>query len=226
MASLEQLIDAFEDAWERGAPPDIDAHLPAGTDRLPALVELVHIDLERRLKAGEDARVESYVQRFPDLEESSILIELAAAEFQLRRPRDPTVAIEEYSRRFPQLNGAIAGFTIPAPPAGTPPSTLPHPSATEGVRAGPVVTESSYRALRPHAKGGLGEIVVARDGVLNREVALKFLRRRLDREGLGRFLREAEITGRLEHPGVVPVYGLGRDAAGNPVYAMRFIRGQ
>src|SRR5262249_49933161 len=53
-----------------------------------------------------------------------------------------------------------------------------------------------------------------------------FLRGRRDPEALGRFLREAEITGRLEHPGVVPVYGLGHDAAGNPVYAMRFIRGQ
>src|SRR5262249_33919344 len=37
---------------------------------------------------------------------------------------------------------------------------------------------------------------------------------------------EAEITGRLEHPGVVPVYGLGCDAQGRPFYAMRFVRGQ
>ena len=41
----------------------------------------------------------------------------------------------------------------------------------------------------------------------------------------GRFLREAEITGRLEHPGIVPVYGLGAYADGRPFYAMRFIRG-
>ena len=41
-----------------------------------------------------------------------------------------------------------------------------------------------------------------------------------------RFLREGEITGGLEHPGVVPVYGLTRDADGQPCYAMRFIRGQ
>src|SRR5438094_8966357 len=83
-------------------------------------------------------------------------------------------------------------------------------------RSGPVVTNSHYVQLRPHARGGLGEIVVARDGVLNRDVALKFLRARRDPEGRGRFLREAEITGRLEHPGVVPVYGFGEDAAGSP----------
>ena len=41
----------------------------------------------------------------------------------------------------------------------------------------------------------------------------------------GRFLREAQITARLEHPGIVPIYGLGRDEAGNPCYAMRFVEG-
>ena len=39
-------------------------------------------------------------------------------------------------------------------------------------------------------------------------------------------MREAEITGRLEHPGIVPVYGLGRDSDGRPYYAMRFIEGK
>ena len=42
----------------------------------------------------------------------------------------------------------------------------------------------------------------------------------------GRFLREAEVNGRLEHPSIVPVYGLGRHADGRPYYAMRFIRGE
>src|SRR5262249_23664929 len=41
-----------------------------------------------------------------------------------------------------------------------------------------------------------------------------------------RFLREAEITGHLEHPGVVPIYGLGAYADGRPYYAMRFIHGE
>jgi len=46
----------------------------------------------------------------------------------------------------------------------------------------------------------------------------------VDRAGLrARFLLEAEITGNLEHPGIVPVYSLGRNASGRPFYAMRFI---
>src|SRR5207237_7875053 len=41
-----------------------------------------------------------------------------------------------------------------------------------------------------------------------------------------RFLAEAEITGQLEHPGIVPIYALEHDAAGRPIYAMRFIQGR
>jgi len=84
-----------------------------------------------------------------------------------------------------------------------------------------------FRVLRPHARGGLGAVFVALDSELNREVALKQI---LDRHAddpisRQRFLREAEVTGGLEHPGIVPVYGLGHYADGRPYYAMRFIRG-
>jgi serine/threonine-protein kinase len=84
-----------------------------------------------------------------------------------------------------------------------------------------------FRVLRPHAKGGLGEVFVALDAELNREVALKEIQDRHadDADSRGRFVLEAEITGGLEHPGIVPVYGLGTYANGRPYYAMRFIRG-
>ncbi len=84
-----------------------------------------------------------------------------------------------------------------------------------------------FRVLRPHAQGGLGAVFVAFDTELNREVALKQI---LDRHAdnptsQSRFLLEAEITGGLEHPGIVPVYGKGAYENGRPYYAMRFIRG-
>jgi serine/threonine protein kinase len=84
-----------------------------------------------------------------------------------------------------------------------------------------------YRILRPHARGGLGEVFVARDEELGREVALKEIQpEHADRpESRGRFVREAEVTGGLEHPGIVAVYGLGSYADGRPFYAMRFIQG-
>ncbi len=84
-----------------------------------------------------------------------------------------------------------------------------------------------FRILRPHAKGGLGLVYVAHDEELNRDVALKEIQdRHADHpESRSRFMLEAEITGGLEHPGIVPVYGLGQYADGRPFYAMRFIRG-
>ncbi len=84
-----------------------------------------------------------------------------------------------------------------------------------------------FRILRPHARGGLGAVFVALDSELDREVALKQLleNRADDPTSRVRFLIEAQITGGLEHPGIVPVYGLGSYGDGRPYYAMRFIRG-
>jgi serine/threonine protein kinase len=65
------------------------------------------------------------------------------------------------------------------------------------------------------------------DQELHREVALKEIQeeRAHDTVSRNRFLLEAEITGGLEHPGIVPVYGLGQYSDGRPFYAMRFIKG-
>jgi serine/threonine-protein kinase len=84
-----------------------------------------------------------------------------------------------------------------------------------------------YRLLRPHARGGLGEVFVALDTELHRPVALKQMQPRYadDAPKRKRFVLEAEVTGGLEHPGIVPVYGLGCYADGQPFYAMRFIQG-
>ncbi len=85
-----------------------------------------------------------------------------------------------------------------------------------------------FRVLRPHARGGLGAVFVALDSELNREVALKQIlaNHADDPVSRQRFLIEAEITGGLEHPGIVPVYGLGAYSDGRPYYAMRFIKGE
>jgi tetratricopeptide (TPR) repeat protein/tRNA A-37 threonylcarbamoyl transferase component Bud32 len=87
---------------------------------------------------------------------------------------------------------------------------------------------SRYAVLRLHARGGLGEVFVAQDRELNREVALKRIQERhADHpDSRRRFLAEAEITAGLEHPGVVPVYGLVQDDQGRPCYAMRFVQGE
>jgi WD40 repeat protein/tRNA A-37 threonylcarbamoyl transferase component Bud32 len=86
-----------------------------------------------------------------------------------------------------------------------------------------------YTLRRLHATGGIGRVWLAYDSDLGREVALKELRpERSQNQGFSnRFLHEAQITGQLEHPGIVPVYELTRRSdVRQPFYTMRFIKGR
>ena len=89
-----------------------------------------------------------------------------------------------------------------------------------------LATASLYSTCMP--KGGLGVIFQARDEEIDRVVALKQIKPQWadDVESRVRFTLEAKITGRLEHPGIVPIYALGADQTGRPYYAMRLIRGE
>ena len=110
---------------------------------------------------------------------------------------------------------------------GTRPSSIAFKDSDMFVLGETVTDGQRFRVLRPHAKGGLGAVFVALDAELNREVALKKIldHHADDPTSRARFVMEAEITGRLEHPGIVPVYGLGTYGGGKPYYAMRFVRG-
>ncbi len=107
-------------------------------------------------------------------------------------------------------------------------ATNPIPVSSPSLSPERVGGSKRFELVRPHAGGGLGIVSVARDRELNREVALKEIRPRHadDFNSRARFLLEAEVTGGLEHPGIVPVYSLGSYEDGRPYYAMRFIRGE
>ena len=124
-----------------------------------------------------------------------------------RRPR-----AESQGRRAGKLRGKDqTGFGRP---------DAPH---AEAASAGEVDSGSS----RTHDRGGQGEVWIAEDTELHRKVALKQLRAHCadDPISQARFVHEAEVTGRLEHRGIVPVYSLGRFENGRPFYAMRFVAG-
>lgn len=98
-------IFAFEDAWQSGQQPDIADYLPEDRDqRAIAVNELAHIDLEYRLKARIPARVEHYLQPFPELRDPDRLVPLLAAEFTWRRRCGDIVTAEEITQRFPELD--------------------------------------------------------------------------------------------------------------------------
>jgi len=127
-----------------------------------------------------------------------------------------------------RLRKLVATELGPPPSDAGPDATVAYVGRPAGEGTGPSPTAMSrFQIVRLHARGGLGEVYVAIDRELNRSVALKELpaRRAHDPESQSRFLIEAELTGRLEHPGVVPVYSLGRYPDGRPYYAMRLIEG-
>jgi serine/threonine-protein kinase len=168
------------------------------------------------LDAGERALLEGLVQKNlqrhggNSSESLASLSSIDAVREEISRIGDPALAASlPASPRAPKAENEPFS-TVASPSVGT--------LTSEGAR---------FRILRPHATGGLGQVFVACDTELNREVALKEIRERYadEQRHRARFEYEAEITGGLEHPGVVPVYGLGRHADGRPYYAMRFIRG-
>jgi WD40 repeat protein/tRNA A-37 threonylcarbamoyl transferase component Bud32 len=126
----------------------------------------------------------------------------------------------------PDLSASLA--YVHSTPELDPDATRPYSPGPETPGQGPQTPGQRYKILRFHARGGLGEVFVASDEELHREVALKQIQvaHADDPDSRSRFVVEAEITGGLEHPGIVPVYGLGHYTNGRPYYAMRFIKGE
>ncbi len=195
------LFAAFA-AWTRDKDRPLADHL----------VELGHLDASRR--AAVEAIASLHVQALGgDIEKSLtvLAVEPATREF-LVRSGGPEV--ETTLGHLPSAQGS----THRDDTGGRTGSYAVGSATSDGQR---------FRIVRPHARGGLGAVFVAIDNELHREVALKQILEKHADDAVSRqrFVAEAEITGGLEHPGVVPVYGLGADAAGRPYYAMRFIKG-
>src|SRR5262249_27196013 len=166
--------------------------------------------------------------------------ELLALELEYRLGNGDTPTPGEYSARFPAhtelvrevLSSVLARTSCST--GGDGPADTGAGASRAGVpgdgdaRPGRIAgRRGRFTSLRQHAQGGLGIVFLAFDETLRRQVALKEIRP--DRRGnvhlRQRFLTEAEITGQLEHPGIVPVYALEEDDEGQPYYAMRFLQG-
>ena len=192
---VDEICDRFESAWKKGLRPRIEEYL--GVDREPA--------------------------------RSVLLRELLAAELDWRERLGEKPSREEYMSRLGAhaslVEDAFEDRAARAEPPGTRLEVGDAPASSASVAG----TSSSRRfhILGLHAEGGLGVVYRARDEELHREVALKMIRPEFAGRAASRarFLVEAEINGRLEHPGIVPVYSLGLSENGEPHYAMRMIEG-
>jgi serine/threonine-protein kinase len=208
------------------------------------LLELVRREYSQRWQRGERARRQDYLERFPHLQElrklcPTLKCPSCTQEAVLREEDDDGASCPLCGCRI--VGPITAPITRPPAPANDP-ATAPPPLADAstdpwatrappitdiGTEAPRISSTQRFRIIRPHARGGLGTIFLASDQELHREVALKEIQDRhaYDPDSRARFLLEAEVTGGLEHPGIVPVYSLGHYPDGRPYYAMRFIKG-
>jgi WD40 repeat protein/Flp pilus assembly protein TadD len=217
---LEAHVRRFEEAWKRGGRPTIEDYLVDGAAvRRALLVELVHTDLEYRLRAGEEARAEAYFHRFPELGlDPDTVRALREREQDLRR-RAPAP---------PPGDGTCSRVRLTCPNCRNPieiPTDTPQEEvtclacgsafrlepATAGVTAGRTCL-GKYELLEVVGRGAFGIVYRARDTELGRLVAVKLPRLGgpLTPAEADRFLREARSAAQLTHPGIVAVYDAGR----------------
>lgn len=104
--------------------------------------------------------------------------------------------------------------TMPAPPVV--PIDLPGAHAGEGAK---------YDVGAEVARGGMGMVLRAHDRAIRRGVAMKVMLNPDSTDAADRFVAEAQVTGQLEHPAIVPIYDLGVGADGRPFYTMKFVDG-
>ena len=185
-------------------------------------MELVHVDLEFRLKAGESARVESYLVRYPHLtKDSGTVLDLLEAEYELRRRREANFGLDEYARRFPAYVEDLRRRVASAPTLAS--GRADHDATASG-RELPVVP--GYEIIEEIGRGGMGVVYQARQLGLNRTVALKMVLTGLQAgpKDLARFRAEAAALARLQHPNIVQIYDVG-EAAGRPYFVLEFVAG-
>ena len=144
----------------------------------------------------------------PDLDAIVRSMPTGSPDYPRATPTSPPVDPEDSEPR-----------TLDGPPEDGPPW-----GKTREQMAAELEFGSRYDVLRLVGRGGLGNVWLVHDHELHRDIVLKDLRSDQP-EGRRWFLLEAQITAQLTHPGVVPVYDLGRSQSGRPFYTMKFIEG-
>ena len=224
-AIFEKTISDFESEFDAGNTPDLDKYfkkLPSDSVRLCR--ELLHTDLELKIRNGHLIRVEHYLENYPKIvNDEEFVDELIFTELKVRQQYEPGLLVAEYGNRFPSRVQRVLqkyfghGFAESSKP---PLDWASSPSYSDN--------EQRFRKLQLHRQGGLGNIWLAFDRELGRHVAIKEIKPKFSesKPHRSRFAREALVTGRLTHPGIIALYGRGKRADGSLYFAMQFIRGR
>jgi serine/threonine protein kinase len=114
----------------------------------------------------------------------------------------------------------------------TPKAPTTRPVATSGEDSRPEIEavrlNDRYEIVQELARGGMGVVYRGKDHLFGRGIAVKTLRRKFAGESayVSRFLREAKITGQLQHPGIPPCHDIGRLPDGRPYLIIKLVLGQ
>lgn len=225
---LESWLSAFNQAWHEGQLAERVQQLPppGSALRLPALVEMVKIDLERQWQQGRQILVEIHLKAYPELgTPENVPPDLLQAEFEVRRQFGTTPHLEEYQRRFPQQAAALHQLfaadrrVLGAPVSGRRGQETMRGQLSTNSLAGPALVPATlpeqfgrYRIIKQLGRGGMGTVYLARDTQLDRQVALKVphFTPECGPKVLERFDREARAAATLDHPNICPVYDSGQ----------------
>ena len=217
----------FEAAWHDGVEPSLEAFLPLEGDSLrdSVLRELVHLDLEFRLRAGYEVRVEDYLCRFPEFKDrSDFVLELIEEEFALRQETDHAVSPTEYIARFPPLALEVhRRLSVERSGRTSVHASSRKPTAGETMAAPRL---PGCEILEVLGRGGMGIVYKARQLELGRLVAVKMIRAgiRADEEERRRFQREVRAAAALQHPNIVQIYEVG-EFEGLPYCILEYVPG-
>jgi len=214
----QQIIERFETAWQNGERPRISQFLPEDEPRRDELLqELVHADLEFRLKAKEKARVEDYLLRYPSLRRrKETVIDLIRTECKIRSRSECEVE-REYPRRFPELRDDLEIksedlSTLPGLPTPAPPDDRPEAHRVLAID-GPLPRRFGKFELRERLGVGSCSVVYrAWDTVLKRQVSVKLPK--VEGGTLNSdsrlLLRDARNSVHLRHDHIVEILDAGR----------------
>jgi serine/threonine protein kinase/Leucine-rich repeat (LRR) protein/tetratricopeptide (TPR) repeat protein len=211
-ALVDRIADRFERDWRSGARPSIQSYLEEaqGESRTALLIELVKLDLEYCRKSGLVKDLPDYVSVIPDLQSADPSVLRALADYL--KDLDRLLAEEDEpsgQRRLSDTRHDSLGDLNDA---------LDQTSQTT----------AKYLLHKELARGGMGVVMLCTDKTIGRPVAMKVMRPEVGVSGNQRirFLQEAQVTGQLEHPNIVPLHELGRNTEGDIYFTMKLVRGR
>lgn len=240
---FEKCVSQFEAAWRTGQKPAIREFLPvAGTVsdvcRQVILHELICIDLEYRWRKEGRVRnaqpwsLEDYLHELPELgPDSPVPVSLIAEEFRVRHRFGDRPPAEDFRRRFadrwPELEPLLMQSLTELKQEFQTTGSTSRPSLINDIALDAPIPYQDFILRQMVGEGRMGKVYRAWQRSLQREVALKFLRKSFlnDADATRRFVREARIVAQLRHPNILAVYGLGRTPYGGYFMVLDLVRG-